>query len=70
MHFLLLPELTRQTAGQWWKSAIEKMIEERFPSLLQAGRWREQLRAVSSGTEADMRKELKDYCRDKVRQFA
>lgn len=70
LHFLLLKDLTREEAGQWWKGAIEKMIEERFPALLEQPSWREELRAVSSGTRADMRKELKDYCREKVKQFA
>jgi hypothetical protein len=67
---LVLPELTRKTADNWWKVAIEKMVEARFPALLQQPLWRKELTAVSSGTEADMRKELKDYCRDKVKQFA
>jgi len=66
---LLLPELTRETAVRWWKGAIEKMVEARFPALLQQPLWRKELTAVSSGTDADMRKELKDYCRDKVKQF-
>ena len=70
LHFLLLKDLTREEAGRWWKNAIEKMIEERFPVLLGLPVWRDELRAVSSGTEADMRKELKDYCREKVKQFA
>ena len=68
--FLLLKDLTREEAGRWWKGAIEKMIEGKFPALLQQPGWPDELRAVSSGTEADMRKELKDYCRDKVKQFA
>lgn len=67
---LLLPELTRETAIKWWKGAIEKMVEARFPALLQQPLWFKELSAVSSGTKADMRKELKDYCRDKVKQFA
>jgi hypothetical protein len=70
LHFLLLPELTRENAGMWWKNAIEKMVEARFPSLLQDPLWLKDLKAVSSGTRADMRKELKDYCREKVKQFA
>jgi hypothetical protein len=70
LDFLLLSELTRETAAKWWKGAIEKMVEARFPALLQQPLWLKELKAVSSGTEADMRKELKDYCRDKVRQFA
>jgi hypothetical protein len=45
-------------------------LHPRFPTLLQQPLWRKELRAVSSGTEADMRKESKDYCRDKVKQFA
>ncbi|MEN3371174.1 MAG: hypothetical protein V7609_3317 [Verrucomicrobiota bacterium] len=67
---LLLAELTRETADKWWKGAIEKMVEGRFPALLQEPSWRKELTAVSSGTAADMRKELKDYCREKVKQFA
>lgn len=67
---LLLPELTRETAAKWWKGAIEKMVEARFPALLLQPLWLKELSTVSSGTEADMRKELKDYCRDKVKQFA
>lgn len=70
LHFLLLNDLTREEAGRWWKNAIEKMIERRFPALLQQRIWVDELKAVSSGTSADMRKELKDYCRDKVKQFA
>jgi hypothetical protein len=58
--------LTREEARRWWKNAIEK----RFPMLLRLPMWRDELRAVSSGTDADMRKELKDYCREKVKQFA
>src|SRR6266478_9527454 len=67
---LILPELTRETAEVWWKVAIEKMVEARFPGLLQQPLWCKELKAVSSGTESDMRKELRDYCRDKVKQFA
>jgi len=67
---LVLGELTRQTADEWWKGAIEKMVEARFPALLQEPLWLKELAAVSRGTKADMRKELKDYCRDKVKQFA
>jgi hypothetical protein len=67
---LLLPELTRETAAKWWKGAIEKMVDARFPAILQQPLWLKELTAVSRGTEADMRKELKDYCRDKVKQFA
>lgn len=70
LHFLLLKDLTREEARRWWKNAIEKMIEERFPALLGQPSWLAELRAVSSGTNADMRKELKDYCREKVKQFA
>lgn len=69
LDFLLLPELTGQTAKDWWKGAIEKMTEDRFPQLLKQSVWVRELKKVSSGTEADMRKELKDYCRDKVKQF-
>lgn len=69
LHFLLLPELTRQAATVWWKGAIEKMVEDRFPELLKQPVWVRELKKVSTGTEADMRKELKDYCRDKVKQF-
>jgi hypothetical protein len=70
LNSLILPALTRETAEKWWKVAIEKMVEARFPGLLQQPSWHNELRAVSSGTQADMRKELKDYCRDKVKQFA
>jgi len=70
LHFLLLPELTCEKANVWWKNAVEKMIAGRFPDLLLQPVWVRELRAVSSGTEADMLKELKDYCRDKVKQFA
>lgn len=68
--FLCLPELTPASARQWWKQAIEGMVEARFPSLLEQPAWEKELKAVSSGTRADMLKELKDYSRDKVRQFA
>jgi hypothetical protein len=70
LDFLLLKDLTRDEAGQWWKNAIEKMIERRFPALVRQPVWRNELKKVSSGTNAGMRKELKDYCRDKVKQFA
>lgn len=70
LDFLLLKDLTRDEAGHWWKNAIEKMTEKRFPALLRLPVWREELKKVSSGTHAGMRKELKDYCRDKVKQFA
>lgn len=69
LHFLLLPDLTKETAARWWKGAIEKMVEDRFPKLLQTPRWHKELKDASTGTERDMRKELKDYCRDKVKQF-
>lgn len=45
-------------------------IELSWPANEPGGSMKSHLRAVSSGTEADMRKELKDYCRDKVKQFA
>lgn len=70
LHFLTLPELTRQTDSIWWKGAIEQMVVARFPALLGNPAWEKELRAVSSGTKADMRKELKDYCVEKVKQFA
>jgi hypothetical protein len=70
LHFLILPELIRQSDPRWWKLAIEKMVEDRFPALLQIPIWVEELKAVSRGTKADMLKELKDYSRDKVKQFA
>ncbi len=70
LHFLLLLELNEQTASTWWKGAIEEMVERRFPQLLRQPAWVRELKKVSSGTDADMRKELKDYCRDKVKQFA
>lgn len=70
LHFLVLKDLTRKEAANWWKNAIEKMIEARFRALLNQPLWARELKAVSSGTTADMRKELKDYCRDKVKQFA
>jgi hypothetical protein len=70
LHFLLLPELTSKTAPTWWKSAIEKMVEARFPALLQQPCWEKELKAASRGTKADKRKELKDYCVGKVKQFA
>jgi hypothetical protein len=69
LHFLTLPELTTETATIWWKGAIERMVEARFPSLLEHPAWKKELKAVSSGTKADMRKELKDYCIAKVKQF-
>ena len=69
LHFLWLPGLTKATARRWWKGAIEQMVESRFVELLNNPLWLRELRAVSSGTEADMRKELKDYCREKVNQF-
>lgn len=69
LHFLLLPELTAKTARTWWKDAIEKMVEARFSSLLQNPGWTRELKAVSSGTKADMLKELKDYSQNKVKQF-
>ena len=70
VHFLALPDLTPGTASVWWKAAIEKMVEARFPSLLQHPAWENELKGVSTGTKADMRKELKDYCIGKVKQFA
>jgi hypothetical protein len=70
LHFLTLPDLTTQTASIWWKGAIEKMVEARFPSLVNLPAWEKELRAVSTGTKADMLKELKDYCIGKVKQFA
>lgn len=70
LHFLLLPELTKETAMAWWKGAIEKMIDSKFPRLLEEPHWEKELRAISRGTKADMRKELKDYCVGKVKQFA
>lgn len=70
LHFLVLPKLTVASASIWWKDAIEKMLEERFPKLLERPSWLDALRSVSTGTRADMLKELKDYSRDKVRQFA
>lgn len=70
LHFLTLPELTIQTARMWWKEAIEKMVEARFPTLLENPAWQKELNDVSSGTRADKLKELKDYSRDKVKQFA
>lgn len=70
LHFLLLPELAVETATDWWKGAIEGMVEAKFPALLQEPGWAKELKAVSRGTEADMRKELKDYCVGKVKQFA
>lgn len=69
LHLLTLPELAVSTAPVWWKEAIEKMLEARFPKLLETPSWLECLKAVSTGTKADMLKELKDYSRDKVRQF-
>ncbi len=59
LHFLLLPELNERTASRWWKGAIEEMLERRFPQLLKQPVWARELKKVSSGTEADMRKELK-----------
>ena len=70
LHFLTLPELTAETASKWWKGAIEKMVEARFPILFGQPSWENELKAVSRGTKADMRKELKDYCVGKVKQFA
>ncbi|MBE0543582.1 MAG: hypothetical protein IH623_19730 [Verrucomicrobia bacterium] len=70
LHFLTLPELTAAAAPLWWKGAIEKMVEARFPKLLEIPSWLECLQAVSTGTKPDMLKELKDYSRDKVKQFA
>jgi hypothetical protein len=70
LNFLLLPELTREQANVWWKNAIERMVEAKFDALLQDPEWARELRAASSGTKADMLKELKDYSRDKVKRFA
>jgi hypothetical protein len=69
LHFLILKDLTKAEALNWWKGAIEKMVEQKFPDLMQHPNWIRELKRVSSGTVADMRKELKDYCRDKVKQF-
>ena len=70
LHFLLLPELTVTTARTWWKDAIEEMVEAKFPSLLKNPVWVRELKRVSTGTRADMLKELKDYSENKVKQFA
>ena len=70
LDFLLLPELTKATAQQWWKKGVEKMVVSRFPELLKHLLWEKELKAVSRGTKADMLKELKDYCVGKVKQFA
>lgn len=70
LHHLTLPDLSRQTASRWWKGAVERMVEAKFPSLLHQPAWVLELKRVSRGTESDMRKELKDYCVGKVRQFA
>ena len=62
-------ELTREddeAARKWWKEAIEQMVENRFPALLESPTWVKLLKKVSSGTEADMFKELKDYSSGKV----
>ncbi len=70
LHFLTLPELRVETAPKWWKGAIEEMVEAKFPILVKQRSWEKELKAVSRGTTADMRKELKDYCVGKVKQFA
>jgi len=70
LHFLCLPELTQSSSPHWWKHAIETMVEARFPALLEQPAWFKELKAISTGTRADMLKELKDYSREKVKQFA
>jgi hypothetical protein len=70
LHFLLLPDLTPEQAKVWWKNAIEKMIESKFDALLQEPAWMKELKDVSTGTRADMLRKLKDYSREKVKQFA
>lgn len=59
-----------KTARAWWKGAIEKMVEAKFPMLLQNPIWERELKAVSRKTKADMLKELEDYSENKVKQFA
>jgi hypothetical protein len=69
LHFLLLPKLTSQTTRKWWKGAIENMLEAKYSALLQSPVWFRELKKASTGTKADMLKELKDYSANKVKQF-
>lgn len=71
LHFLCLPDLSKATEGTWWKQAIEPMVEEKFPALMDQPVWLNELKAVTDGgTDSAMLKALKDYSRKKVRQFA
>ena len=70
IHFLVLKELTQWESLNWWKGAVEKMVEAKFPTLLQQPVWKGELKKVSSGTQSDMLHELKKFCVGKVKQFA
>jgi hypothetical protein len=70
IHFLALEELTQKESPHWWKKAIEKMVEVKFPKLLEQPVWKTELKKVSSGTQSDMLHELKKFCVGKVKQFA
>jgi hypothetical protein len=70
IHFLALEELTQKESPNWWKKAIEKMVEAKFPKLLQQPVWKKELKKVSSGTQSDMLHEFKKFCIGKVKQFA
>ena len=66
LHFLLLPELTSQTASIWWKEALEKMIEAKFDSLRGFPIWDELGAATDNGTDRARLWTLKKYCVGKV----